>query len=109
MNKVLLLLSCLVTFCSCAKYPVERATGLDNQAYILFIGGELVGSDEVRVTLDEKVFPAKAIKAKKSDTKGITYAVQTGKRKLKVEHKGVVVYEKVVYLSNQETKKIELP
>lgn len=51
----------------------------------------------------------KLSKKKKSNRKGTQYSVATGKKEIKVEKDGKIIYKKIIFLSNQETKKIVLP
>lgn len=92
-----------------AHYPVAQESGTDDAAYLLFISTSNSGNHEVDVTIDDTSFKAKTVKAKKSNRRGSQYKVNPGTRKLKVIDNGSVVYDKTIILSNQETKKIELP
>lgn len=92
-----------------AHYPVAQESGIDDSAYLLFISTSNSDNHEVDVTIDGTNFKATTVKAKKSNRRGSQYKVNPGIRKLKVVDNGTVVYDKTIILSNQETKKIELP
>ncbi len=107
---IALLLVCicaLFTSCKVGSYSQER--GLPDQAYLLFVANESYDG-EVQVTIDNHTtFNAKVLKEKKGTIKGNTYAIAKGKRSLKVSYNGNVIYEKEIFVSAQETKKIQLP
>ena len=93
-----------------ANYPVTQQSGKDDVAFLLFVSASNQSSQIVDVTIDgNTTFEAKTVKAKKADRKGTSYAVATGRRRLKVEKEGQTLYEKEVFLSTQETKIITLP
>lgn len=93
-----------------ANYPVAQQSGKDDVAFLLFVSASNQSSQIVDVTIDgNTTFEAKTVKAKKADRKGTSYAVATGRRRLKVEKEGQTLYEKEVFLSTQETKIITLP
>ncbi len=100
-----------ITLCGCrAHYPVAQAGGMDDMAYLLFVSPQQNTKKIVMVTLDnDKTFDAKVVKAKNSKRKGTSYAVSTGKKIVKVECDGQLLYNKEVFLSPQETKMIILP
>ena len=93
-----------------ANYPVAQQSGNDDVAFLLFVSASNQSSQIVDVTIDgNTTFEAKTVKAKKANRKGTSYAVATGRRRLKVEKEGQTLYEKEVFLSTQETKIITLP
>ncbi|MEG2573249.1 MAG: hypothetical protein RSA44_01155, partial [Bacteroides sp.] len=93
--------------CKVGRYTEEK--GLPNQAYLLFVSNHSY-SNTVQVTIDNKIsFDAKVLKEKKMTVKGNTYAIGTGRKKLKVVDKGKTIYEKEIFVTTQETKKIQLP
>lgn len=101
------------TFCllltSCKVGNVAVSQGLSDQSYLYFVSTQKY-SDPVKVTLDgTTTFDAQVVKEKKHTVKGNTYAVATGKRYISVSSQGKVIWEREVFLSTQETKKIILP
>lgn len=100
-----------VLFCGCkANYPVAQQSGKEDIAYLLFVSQKELGKTTVYVTLDNgNAFEAKTVTAKKSNRRGTSYAVGTGRRKIEVTHHGKVIYNKELFLSPQETKNIILP
>lgn len=96
-------------FTSCkANYPIAQQGGKDDVAYLLFESSKNK-SYQIDVTIDNTTtFTAKTIKTKDSKNKGTSYAVKTGKRRIKVLKDGINIYEKYLFLSPQETKIITL-
>lgn len=99
----------LLLFTGCkANYPVTQESGMDDVAYLLFESSSN-NSYEIDVVIDDTTkFTAKTVKTKDANRKGTSYTVSTGKRKLVVTRKGVNLYEKYIFLSPQETKRITL-
>ncbi|MEG1749645.1 MAG: hypothetical protein RRZ65_09135 [Tannerellaceae bacterium] len=102
-----------VSFClfltGCKVGNVAVSQGLSDQSYLYFVSTQKYAAP-VRVTIDgTTTFDAKVIKEGKHTVKGNTYAVATGKRRVAVSSGGKVVWEREVFLSTQETKKIILP
>ncbi|BEH00005.1 hypothetical protein [Bacteroides sedimenti] len=103
----ILCICALLTSCKVGNYSQER--GLPDQAYLLFVANEAY-EGEVQVTVDnETTFNAKVIKEKKGTIKRDLYAIAKGKRYIKVSYNGKVIYEREIFVSAQETKKIQLP
>lgn len=113
MKKTLFIMLCAVAalFCGCkANYPVAQQGGEDDVAYLLFVSTSDSRNKDVSVTVDGKTtFTARTVKSRKSNRRGTRYSVQTGKRHLKVTDGSRTLYERTVFLSPQETKKITLP
>lgn len=109
--KLIFALGLVLLLCGCrAHYPVAQQSGKDDVAYLLFVSQKEYAKKYVTVTLDgEKTFEAKVIKAKDSNYKGASYAIATGRRKINVEYKGTLIYNKEIFVSTQETKIITLP
>lgn len=97
----------LFTSCKVGSYSQER--GLPDQAYLYFVANQNY-EGEIQVSIDNNTsFNAKVIKEKKGTIKRDIYAIAKGKRKIKVSYNGNIIYEREVFVSAQETKKIELP
>lgn len=93
-----------------ANFPVAQQSGKDDVAYLLFVSASNQGSEIVDVTIDgSTTFEAKTVKAKKANRKGTSYAIATGRRKIKVIKEGQILYNKEIFVSTQETKIITLP
>lgn len=115
MKKTLLSLvfcAVLAALCGCkANYPVAQQSGDDDVAYLIFVSASDSHNKDVEVFVDDKTsFTARTVvKSRKSNRRGTRYSVQTGKRKVRVVLDGQTLYDKYVFLSPQETKKITLP
>ncbi len=111
-KKVLFMLCIIITTCitSCKLGVYSQEGGKSDQAYLLFVSSDVYSGKTVQVTIDGTTqFEAKVVKEKKSNVKGSLYAISTGRRKIKVEKDGKVLYNKEIFASTQETKKIVLP
>lgn len=93
-----------------ANYPVAQQSGDDDIAYLIFVSTSDSRNKNVEVSVDDKTtFTAHTVKSRKSNRRGTRYSVQPGKRKVKVVLDGKTIYDRFVFLSPQETKKITLP
>lgn len=97
----------LLTGCKVGNVAVSQ--GLSDQSYLYFVSNHKY-PEPVQVTLDGKTtFEAKVVRERKATVKGDTYAVSTGKHRVAVSFQGKTIWEREVFLSTQETKKIILP
>lgn len=104
----MIIIALCVTSCKLGVY--SHSGGKSDQAYLLFVSSDIYSGETVQVTIDGKTkFDAKVVKDKRSKVYGELYAIATGSRKIKVEKDGKVLYEKEIFASTQETKKIVLP
>ena len=104
LSLVLLMTGCKVS------YPVAQQSGKEDVGYLLLIGNKEYAKKTVSVYLDnEPPFQVKVIKAKDSNRKGTAYTIATGRRSIKVEYNGQIIYSKELFVSTQETKQIILP
>ncbi len=104
-----LLLTSLIILSSCGGIKTKTA-GLENEAFLEFVGPVKSYTDGVDVIIDNKInFKAIVIKDKVAYMKGEVYAISTGTHTLKVSYKGKALYEKQIFVAAQETKKIVLP
>lgn len=86
-----------------------KSVGLENEAFLEFVGPEKLYPEGVDISIDNKMsFKAVVNKDKNSYMKGEVYSISTGTHILKVSYNGKVLYEKKIFLSAQETKKIVL-
>lgn len=99
----------VLSMSSCKLGVYSQEGGKADQAYLIFVSSNSY-SDKVKVTIDNQTqFEAKVVKEKKSKIKGDVYAIATGRRRVKVEKDGAIIYNKDVFVSTQETKTIVLP
>ncbi|MDR3366281.1 MAG: lipoprotein [Prevotellaceae bacterium] len=86
------------------------STGLENEAFLEFVGDTKKYADEVAVVVDDNsTFTASVGKEHIDRPKGKVYAISTGKHTISVSYKNQVVYQKQIFVAAQETKKIILP
>jgi len=98
----------LIVLSSCGGIKTKSA-GLENEAFLEFVGSVKSFPGGVDVSIDNKInFKAVVNKDKVGYMKGEVYAISTGTHILKVSYKGQVLYEKQIFVAAQETKKIEL-
>jgi hypothetical protein len=84
-------------------------SGLADEAFLEFVG-DPSQYDEVLVTVDEDIeFKAEVNKPNANRPKGEVYAISPGSHIVSVSSNGEVVFRKKIYISTQETRKIELP
>ncbi|MDR2814089.1 MAG: hypothetical protein LBB79_05485 [Prevotellaceae bacterium] len=101
----------LASLAGCKVGNVTHAGGVDNLSYLqLLQGGSTKYSEGVEVFVDDSpAFAAKVDKIEKLKVRGNVYAIKQGTRHVKVVHEGKTLYEKDIFVGNQETKKITLP
>lgn len=103
-----LLLACFIVLSSCGGIKTKTA-GMENEAFLEFVGPVSSYSGGVDVNIDNKInFKANVIKDKVAYMKGEVYSISTGTHSLKISYKGTVLYEKQIFVAAQETKKIVL-
>ena len=84
--------------------------GLENEAFLEFLGDPANYKGGVDVTIDDKTtFTAEVFKDKRTRTKGQVYAISTGTHTVSVAYKGKTLVKKQIFVSAQESKKITLP
>jgi hypothetical protein len=86
------------------------STGLENEAFLEFIGdpGNYNGGVDVNVD-DKNTFKAEVNKDHADRPKGSVYAISTGTHVVTVSYNNTVLFKKQIYIAAQETKKIILP
>jgi hypothetical protein len=100
---------CLTTISSCHTYKTV-SIGLENEAFLDFIGTPKKYKGGVDVSIDEKVnFKAIVNKERKDLLKGTVYSISTGTHTIKVSYNNQVLISKQLFISSQETKKLILP
>lgn len=121
MKKIFLIIVALIAV-GCSTYGVTSSRGIENQAYLVF-KETTTNYQVVDVKINEgDIFYAKPYKrgdnipderVKKEKLKkasdGRVFLTQTGKNKVSVYYKGKKIYEKVLFLNNQEVRTIVLP
>ncbi|MCC5918858.1 MAG: hypothetical protein JJU02_16180 [Cryomorphaceae bacterium] len=104
---ILMLVAFVATSCTGVKTSVG---GKEDQGFLEFVGDTKKYKDKVEVVVgDRSPFFAKVKKDKRSRVKGDLYAIPPGKHVVSVRYQGQQVYSKQIFISAQETRKIELP
>ena len=110
MKKILFIIAIgLVVLTGCTGVKT-LSTGLENEAFLEFIGKPNNYSGGVDINIDEKsTFKAKVNKDHADRPKGKVYAISTGVHVVTVSYNNIVIFKKQIFVSAQETKKIILP
>jgi hypothetical protein len=86
------------------------STGLENEAFLEFIGTSSNYTGGVDVNLDDKnTFKGEVNKDHADRPKGKVYAISTGNHTITVSYNSKIIFKKQIFVSSQETKKIMLP
>ncbi|MCF0183329.1 MAG: hypothetical protein HUK01_03220 [Bacteroidaceae bacterium] len=100
----------VVLLASCRVHnPVAQESGKEDMGYLLFVSVGNNDNYDLDVTLDDKTFKARTVKAKKAGRRGTQYGITPGVHTIKVMSEGKLYYEKKIMVSAQEVKQIELP
>lgn len=108
MRKLILLFAMFMAVgCTGVK---TTTSGLENEAFLIFLGDPQNYDSGVEVTVDEKTSFSAEVQKKHTDRpKGKVYAISTGQHIVSVAHNNEIIYQKRIFVSAQETKKIILP
>ncbi|MCK9344173.1 MAG: hypothetical protein M0P33_09725 [Massilibacteroides sp.] len=111
--KRIYILFTLMTFLVLTGCSVGRMTqtyGKADRAFLTFVSSHS-GGGWVHVEVDHAIaFKAKVFREKKHAIKGKKYAIRPGKHRVAVYTKsGHRVYDRIIFVSTRETKKIVLP
>jgi len=91
------------------------ARGLENEAFLEFVGNPSNYSEGIDVIIDDNIsFKAKVKKNHATRPKGEVYSISTGTHStgthtVTVSHKNKIIYQQKIFVSSQETKRIVLP
>lgn len=99
-----------ICFISCKTLDTQQS-GKEDMAYLLFVSLDRYAGNEIFVTLDNNpTFSAIVEHDNNSNFNGTRYGVNIGTRNIKVvDNNNNVIYQKKIFLSTQEIKKIVLP
>lgn len=101
----------LAVFSAVGCTGVKTTTaGLENEAFLIFLGNPTNYRSGIEVNIDDNTsFTAEVQKNHSDRPKGKVYAISTGAHVVSVVHNGEMIYQKRIFVSAQETKKIVLP
>ncbi|MEI6556668.1 MAG: hypothetical protein WCL70_13840 [Paludibacter sp.] len=110
MKRNLFILAISLIFLSGCGMIKTSSSGLEKESFLEFIGNPQTYKEGVEVNIDNKTtFKAEVFNNHTSRTKGKVYAISTGQHVVSVSYNNTVIYKKQIFLSTQETRKIELP
>lgn len=110
MKKNIFILAITIIMLSGCAMVNTSTSGLANESFLEFIGNPKTYKGGVDVTIDEKkTFKAEVFNREPDRTKGKVYAIPTGKHVVTVIFNNTVIYKQQIFLSTQETRKVELP
>jgi hypothetical protein len=103
------LLFSLIAIAACTGIKTSTQ-GLENESFLEFIGNPDNYVGGVLVNIDKEISFMAEVKENNADvTKGKVYAISTGKHVISVYYNEKVIYQKQIFVSAQETKKVLLP
>lgn len=107
-NKLIILFG-LFTFLSC-DVTSSTVSGIENRSYLIFMAADKRDfPNGVEVSLDDSTkFDAEVHKNISRVRNLLKYGVSSGKHKIKVAKDGNLLYEKLIFVSPGQTKKIIL-
>jgi len=107
--KNLIIAISLILIAGCGGIKTS-SSGLEKESFLELIGNPHDYSGGVQVSVDNKpTFNAEVFNDKADRVKGKVYAITTGQHVVSVTYKNNVIFNKQIFLSTQETKKILLP
>lgn len=112
MKKIIFpVLGLLMLIASCTHVrTLSTGTSNDGLIEILYSTRDQKYPEGVDVTIDDRA-PFKAVvnKDKAKSSRGSIYTISNGTHIIKVAYKGQLLYQKQVFVSSQQTIKIQLP
>ena len=110
MRKLLFALTLVTIFFTACTGVMSTSSGLEDESFLRFIGKPSVYPSEVSVLLDGTIsFNAEVESDHAKRPKGNIYAISKGVHNIKVTHENMVIFNKKIFISAQETKIILLP
>ena len=110
MKKIIFVLAITLIFLTGCTGVKTLSTGLENEAYLEFIGNPSNYEEGVNVNIDDKsIFKADVNKDHQNRPKGTVYAISTGTHIVTVTYNNNVIFKNQIFVAAQETKKIILP
>lgn len=109
MKKILFItiLTSLLIGCGITK---TESRGIENQAFLLIIGTPSKYPKGVKVVIDDKTIFNTEVQKNRDKVKHLKlYGISSGKHKVSISKNNKRIYEKIIFLSSQQTKKIILP
>ena len=108
MKKILFftILTALLIGCGITK---TVSKGIENQAFLLIVGTPSNYPNGVEVIIDDKTKFNAEVQKNRDKVKHLRlYGISTGKHKVSISKNNKSIYEKIIFVSSQQTKKIIL-
>jgi hypothetical protein len=109
MKKILFftILTTLLIGCGVTK---TESRGIENQAFLLIVGPPSQYPKGVEVVIDDKTIFNAEVQKNRAKVKHLRlYGISSGKHKVSISKNNKNIYEKIIFVSSQQTKKIILP
>ena len=104
-NSLLIVLMSIMTF-SCTTYETT-VSGVSNSSSIKVVKANNYDKG-LTLVIDNKEFVIGKIFTDKNNIKAATYPILSGKNKVIIKRNNDIIYEKTLFISNRETRKIIL-
>jgi hypothetical protein len=109
MKKTILFTILLSVLISC-DVTKSITSGIENQAFLIIVGTPSKYPNGVKVIMDDKTKFNSEVHKNRDKIKHLRlYGISTGKHKISILNNNKIIYEKIIFLSSQQTKKIILP
>ena len=108
MKKILFftILTTLLIGCGITK---TVSKGIENQAFLLIVGTPSNYPNGVEVVIDDKTKFNAEVQKNRDKVKHLRlYGISIGKHKVSISKNNKSIYEKIIFVSSQQTKKIIL-
>ena len=108
MKKILFftILTTLLIGCGITK---TVSKGIENQAFLLIVGTPSNYPNGVEVVIDDKTKFNAEVQKNRDKVKHLRlYGISAGKHKVSISKNSKSIYEKIIFVSSQQTKKIIL-
>lgn len=109
MKKIIFIILSLIFATSCGITKTS-SSGIENQAFLLIVGTTSNYPNGVEVILDDKTRFIGEVQKDYMRVKDVRlYGISTGRHDVSIMHNNKVLYNKVIFVTSQQTKKIILP
>ncbi len=109
--KKILFFTIFTTFLIGCGVTKTESRGIENQAFLLIVGTPSQYPKGVEVVIDDKtMFFNAEVQKNRAKVKHLRlYGISSGKHKVSISKNNKNIYEKIIFVSSQQTKKIILP
>ena len=108
--KKILFLTIITTFLIGCDVTKTISRGIENQAFLLIVGTPSNYPNGIVVVIDEKTKFNAEVQKNRDKVKHLRlYGISTGKHKVSILKNNKNIYEQIIFITSQQTKKIILP